>query len=174
MSYEQDFEFRLYNTDTNTLLGTRYYDLACKKYDAHVLIFLNAFGAYDSFTFVNGVFMQDNDKKKYERYEWQLDGFTMVNQSGFVFNEGIKTYANTITTKMKLTSDILSTDEYNWLSELIHSPLIYLYVPTASAQEFHPVQITNTNYEFKNSLKNKTEVLELEIEFANKGNTQYR
>jgi hypothetical protein len=70
---------------------------------------------------------------------------------------------------MRLTSDILDTGEYTWLAELINSPVVYLY----DSGTWYPVQINQSTYELKNALQNKTEVLEMEIEFR-KFNTQYR
>jgi hypothetical protein len=54
---------------------------------------------------------------------------------------------------------------------LIVSPLVYLWDKDNSL--FHPVQITDTNYEIKNSLQNKTETLDVNIDVY-KQNTQYR
>jgi hypothetical protein len=143
----------------------------CSKYTPYTLVFLNAYGAWDSFTFVNGNVMTDNQKKKFEQMEWKLSGFNMVNKSGKVLYEGMRTYGSEFNTKMKLTTDLLDSGEYIWLFELMVSPLVYLWDKTANL--FHPVQITDSNYEIKNSLQNKTETLEVNIEVY-KQNTQYR
>jgi hypothetical protein len=153
------------------LLGTKQLKKRCSKYTPYTLIFLNAYGAWDSFTFVNGNILTDNQKKKFERSEWQLSGFNMVDKTGKVKYEGMKTYGVDFTTKMKLTTDILGSEEYKWLFELIVSPLVYLWDKTNAL--FHPVQITDSNYEIKNSLQNKTETLEVNIDVY-KQNTQYR
>jgi len=143
----------------------------CSKYTPYTLIFLNAYGGWDSFTFVNGNVLTDNEKKKFERSEWVLNGFNMVDRTGKVRYEGMKTYGVKFKTKMKLTTDILNTEEYKWLFELIVSPLVYLWDKQSSL--FHPVQITDTNYEMKNSLQNKTETLDVNIDVYDQ-NTQYR
>jgi hypothetical protein len=143
----------------------------CSKYTPYTLVFLNAYGAWDSFTFVNGNVMTDNQKKKFEQMEWKLSGFNMVNKSGKVLYEGMRTYGSEFNTKMKLTTDLLDSGEYIWLFELMVSPLVYLWDKTANL--FHPVQITDSNYEIKNSLQNKTETLDINIEVY-KQNTQYR
>ena len=83
----------------------------------------------------------------------------------------MKTYGVKFKTKMKLTSDLLNTDEYKWLFELIVSPFVYLWDKTATT--LYPVQITDTNYEIKNSLQNKTESVEVNIDVFDQ-NTQYR
>jgi len=154
-----------------TLLDTKNLIQKCSKYTPYTLVFLNAYGAWDSFTFVNGNVLTDNEKKRFEQMEWRLNGFNMVNKSGKVRYEGMRTYGNEFKTKMKLTTDILNTEEYKWLFELIVSPLVYLWDKDNSL--FHPVQITDTNYEIKNSLQNKTETLDVNIDVY-KQNTQYR
>jgi hypothetical protein len=156
---------------TGSVLATKQIKSKCSKYTPYTLIFLNAYGAWDSFTFVNGNILTDNQKKKFERSEWVLSGFNMVDKTGKVKYEGMKTYGVDFTTKMKLTTDILGSEEYKWLFELIVSPLVYLWDKTNAL--FHPVQITDSNYEIKNSLQNKTETLEVNIDVY-KQNTQYR
>lgn len=154
------------------VVGTRNFKKKCAKYDTHTLVFLNAFGAFDSFTFVYGKYLMDNEKKKFEQLKWSLSGNSMVDKSGYVYNESMKVYATKYTQKMQLTSDILSTGEYDWLAELINSPLVYLLDSTS--QEFYPVMITDTNYEFKDDRINKTDTLTVNIEFSDSQNTQYR
>jgi hypothetical protein len=116
--------------------------------------------------------MQTGEKKSFEKQRWKLDGFTMKEKlySG-IYNESIMTYANMIKSKMKLTSDFLTTEEYAWLAELVNSPLVYLLRP---GQDLIPVKITNTDYEFTNSLQNKAKLLEVEIEFGIVKNSQFR
>ncbi len=144
----------------------------CAKYETHTLIFLNAYGAYDSFTFVHGKLMMTNEKKKFEQMRWGLSGNSMVEKSGAVYNESMKTYAVKYKERMMLTTDILSTGEYNWLSELINSPQVYYY--STENAEYYPVQITDTDYEFKDDKINKTDTLSVTIEFSTPQNTQYR
>jgi len=165
-----DFDVKV-GFDSFNIYATKSVKKRCSKYTPYTLIFLNAYGGWDSFTFVNGNILTDNEKKKFERSEWVLNGFNMTDRTGKVKYEGMKTYATKFKTKMKLTSDILNTEEYKWLFELIVSPLVYIWDKDASL--LHPVQITDTNYEIKNSLKNKAEFLEVNIDIYDQ-NTQYR
>jgi len=164
--------FFRYTDGSDTILDLLTFNKKCAKYETHTLIFLNAFGAYDSFTFVHGKLMMSNEKKKFEQMRWQLSGNQMVEKSGVVYNESMKTYAVKYKEKMMLTTDILSTGEYNWLSELINSPQVYYY-STINA-EYYPVQITDSDYEFKDDTINKAETLSVTIEFSTPQNTQYR
>jgi hypothetical protein len=161
----------IFEDSTSTDLGSLRLIKRCSKYKPYTLIFLNAYGAWDSFTFVNGNILTDNEKKKFEQMEWRLNGFNMVNKNGKVRYEGMRTYGVDFKTKMKLTTDLLSTEEYKWLFELIVSPLVYLWDKDSSL--LHPVQITDTSYEMKNSLQNKAETLDVNIDVY-KQNTQYR
>lgn len=165
-----DFEVEVESIVLGTV-GLKKVKRRCSKYKPYTLIFLNAYGAWDSFTFVNGNILTDNEKKKFEQMEWRLNGFNMVNKNGKVRYEGMRTYGGDFKTKMKLTTDLLSTEEYKWLFELIVSPLVYLWDKDSSL--LHPVQISDTNYEMKNSLQNKSEFLEVNIDVY-KQNTQYR
>ena len=167
----QDFTFDVYDVNSSGVLSAINFKKKCTKYKPWTLVFLNHYGAWDSFTFVHGVLSMDNEKKRFERNQWQLSGGSMSDFAGLVYNEGFKTYASNIKTKMKLTSDLLNTDEYKWLAELITSPQVYIY--DKDNANFYPVQITNTNYEFKDSLINKTEVLEINLDVYD-NNTQYR
>lgn len=163
------FEFE---NDINVNLDTLTFNKKCAKYDTHTLIFLNAYGAYDSFTFVHGKLTMSNEKKKFEQQRWVLSGNQMVEKSGSVYNESMKAYAVKYKQKMTLTSDILSTGEYNWLSELINSPQVYYY--STENAEYYPVIISDSDYEFKDDRINKAETLSITIEFSESKNTQYR
>jgi hypothetical protein len=154
------------------LIGSINFKKKCSKYDAHTLVFLNAFGAYDSFTFVYGKKTLDNQKKKFEQLKWSLSGNAMVEKVSRVYNESSKVYAGEFGMKMQLTTDILSSAEYKWLAELINSPLVYYF--DVNTEDYIPVMITDTNYEFKDDRINKTDFLTVNIEFSDKTNTQFR
>jgi hypothetical protein len=146
----------------------------CAKYDTHTLLFLNAYGAWDSFTFVHGKKTFDNQKKKFQTQNWYLDPgpIAMYNREQRPFLESSKYYTSDYSIKMQLTSDILSTDDYDWLAELVNSPQVYYLDITT--EDFIPVMITDTNYEFKDERVNKAETLIVNIEFSERINTQYR
>lgn len=155
------------------VISTKYLKKKCAKYDVHSLVFLNAYGAYDSFTFVHGKKTSDTQKKSFEKLGWELNNSNQMTKGGNYFNyENKKVYASSHSIKMQLTSDILSTDEYNWLAELINSPLVYYY--DYANDKLLPVMITDTNFEFKDDRINKTDTLTVNIEFSDMTNTQFR
>ena len=166
-----DITFQL-SGSVSGVIGTRNIKKRCAKYDTHTLVFLNAFGAFDSYTFIHGKLFNDNEKKRFEQMRWSLSGGQMVDKVGYAYNEGSKVYAGIYKEKMQLTTDILGTGEYDWLSELINSPLVYLL--NSTTQDFYPVIITDTNYEFKDDRINKTDTLTVNIEFSVDNNVQFR
>ena len=101
----------------------------------------------------------------------------MLQTQGFgssIYLEGNKTYASKYKEKMTLTSDILSTDEYNWLSELINSPQVYYVKYGVDDYMYLPVQITDNDYELKDDRINKADTLSVTIEFGIPQYTQFR
>lgn len=153
------------------VIGTRSLRKRCAKHKTHTLIFRNAFGVWDSFTFVHGKLISDIQRKQYNRQNWQLVGSSMQENNGRVFYEKQWTYDIEYGSKMVLTSDILSTDEYDWLFELVASTQVY-YVG-GNIDKLYPVTITDNNYEFKQDAIEKTDTLQVTIQF-DKNNTQYR
>lgn len=88
------------------------------------------------------------------------------------YAEGMKTYSVKYKQKLQLTSDILSTAEWDWLAELINSPLVYLIDVTNYL--LYPVQITDNNYEYKDDRIFKADTLQVNIEFSINNPTQFR
>lgn len=154
------------------IIGSRTFKKKCSKYEIHVLVFLNAYGLFESFTFVHGKKMLDNQKKKFQRLPWRFATNTALDITSDTYLESNKVYASEHTMKMQLTSDILTTDEYNWLAELVNSPCVYYY--DLNDKKYIPAIITDTNYEFKDDRINKTDTLIVNIEFSEKINTQFR
>jgi hypothetical protein len=166
-----DITFQL-SGSVSGVIGTRNIKKKCAKYDTYTLVFLNAFGAFDSYTFIHGKLLNENQKKRFEQMKWSLSSGQMVDKTGRAYHEGSKVYAGSYKEKMQLTSDILSTGEYDWLSELINSPLVYLLDSTT--EDFVPVIITDSNYEFKDDRINKADTLTVSIDFSDSTNTQFR
>ena len=158
--------------DGTDVLDTKTLNIVCHpRYTPVTLLFLNRLGCWDSFTF--GLFNEvsiDAERKSFEQNPYV--GRSNSIGTGFL-RESVKTYAVSYKTKWKLTSDPLTKDEYKWLEELITSPLVYVYMPNAE-YVWQPVTIAETNYEIKDHLIKKDAILELNIEFSEKDNTQYR
>lgn len=143
------------------------------RYQNYNLHFLNRFGGFDTKNF-NKVSKKtiEIDKKGFGKLPYQVDsnGAVSYHNSNKVYHETKATYSSQYTEKLTLNSDILSDEEYEWLSDLILSPLVYL----EDNGYFIPVQIKASNYDFKKRVVDKLTNLTVEVEFGNQLNAQYR
>lgn len=74
--------------------------------------------------------------------------------------------------KLRVSTDLLSTDEWAWLSELVCSPMAY--IQKLGSSTLYPMAIAANNYEFKQTLVDGLQQLTLDVEFNNGYKTQYR
>ena len=79
-------------------------------------------------------------------------------------------FASRFKEKLKISTDLLSDDDYDWLVQLVVSPLVYL----EDQNTIYPVVITNTNYEYKKYINDRLTSLAIDIEFGNMLKTQFR
>lgn len=176
-SYNQDterFSIKSYTFLDSTVEASILFLPVCQpRYEPVTLMFLNRLGGFDSYTFgLNSVVSVDVERKGFGQNPYV--GRSDLIGGGFV-RETQKTFAVSYKTKWKLTGDSLTKDEYTWLEELITSPLIYVYIDDPADERFwHPVTISETNYIVKNHLVEKDNFIELNIEFAEPNNVQYR
>ena len=100
------------------------------RYEVKRLEFLNALGGFDCFNFTKVSSISETVERKY--YKQNADNLITTGGSAgeidYTLSDREKTqYYTKGTPKMKLTSDWISVDTFNWLVELIESPEIYLY-----------------------------------------------
>lgn len=176
-SYNQNagsFSIKSYTTIGDELQASLSFVPVCRpRYEPVTLMFLNRLGAFESYTFgLNSVLSTDIERKGFGQNPYI--GRSDLISGGFV-RETQKNFAVSYKTKWKLTGDSLTKDEYTWLEELFTSPLIYVYIDDPADERFwHPVTISETNYTIKNHLIDKENFIELNIEFAEPNNVQYR
>jgi hypothetical protein len=143
------------------------------QYTPYMVHFLNQYGGFDSKIF-SKVSRRNLDvtRKDYGRqpYTVDSDGQVSYKSSNGVYNEFRSTYASHYKEKLTLNTDLLTDQEYTWLSDLILSPLIYLEVGGL----FYPIVITDNNYESKKVINDDPTNLTINIEFGNQLNAQYR
>jgi len=148
--------------------------LNCSQYESIPLHFLNSVGGYDTFSFTQVNRQTRNiERVSYERTEWSPEVATQSMQrvgSYAKFNGGMIPFVTRQSLTYKLISDWVNFVDYNWLKELIASPEVYL----ERNSQFIPVTISTTNWSEKKRYADKTFNLELDIELANKVNSQYR
>lgn len=160
----------LYGGNASTEFKVR---LACQpRWTPVSLHFLNKLGAYDTFQFrlVNRRSAQV-EKKSYEQMPWQYNGGSMSRFDSFKrINAGNNTFAVNETVSFKLTSDYINQTDYLWLKDLITSPEVYYEVDGY----YYPVGIKSSTWDEKIRTADKMFNFELNVEFAQKINSQYR
>ena len=121
-------------------------DTECKRYETRRLHWLNKFGVWDSFTFslvsIDSSTVQSNG---YQREKGIWDGTSYT----YPLYQGEKTtFAKTASDQLILNSDFIKQEVQQWLVRgLYESPVVYLEVEDGT--EFEPVNVTNSNYQFK-------------------------
>lgn len=150
------------------------FDLQCEpKYETTTLHFLNKFGGFESYDFRKVSRKSvDIERKDFGKLPYTItdSGQVVYFNSNKVYNETKSVFSSQFSEKVTLNTDILSDEEYTWLSELIVSPLVYIEME----EHFVPVTIKSTNYEFKKRINDKLTNLTIDIDFSETFNTQYR
>lgn len=155
------YEVNLCTLSANTSEVARLYVTSkCSKASTtYRLVWLNAFGGYDSFTFYGQQQRTSSiERKTYKKY------------AGY-FNSGIFTYDNqnsrqnaqfntVVKDSYRITSDWITEAESTWLEDLITSPDVY-YV---SGTELIPINITDSGYVFKTV--SRDQIFNLELTFT--------
>lgn len=137
------------------------------KYQSIPIHFWNRFHCVDTMRFdlVSRTTM-DVERKSYNQRDYRFSGssvlYTDSSASGTtVFRENKINYNATYNYTMKLTSDLLDDQDWEWLEDLILSPKVYM----EEDGYFYPVTIKATNYEISKYINNRLRPLEIEIEF---------
>ena len=109
------------------------------------LVWLNKFGAYDTFTFTyNNILKSDIQSKSYGKRFGSFNGTTYDLDTK---DTGSLTYLKTITDKIQIVSDWLSQVEQNFVVQVYESPLVYINEGTL----YENIEIENSSYQFKQS-----------------------
>lgn len=163
--------------DAATTVTLRF-DLTCEpKHEVFSLHFLNKYGGFESrdFTKVSRKTI-DIDRSEFGKLGYAMDSSGVISyaSTGNVYNETRSIYSSQYKEKMTLNTDILTNDEYQWLSELVLSPLVYIEQVVSGTSYFLPCVITANNYEFRKTVNDSLTNLTLDIEFGEQYNAQYR
>jgi hypothetical protein len=123
-----------------------YVDKDCKRYETRRLHWLNKYGVWDSFTFS----LVSIDSSTVQSYGYQREkGIWDGTSYTYPLYQGEKTtFAKTASDQLVLNSDFIKQEVQQWLVRgLYESPVVYLEVENGT--EFEPVNVTNSNYQFK-------------------------
>jgi hypothetical protein len=140
-----------------------------KKYMIH---FLNKFGGFESMSFHK----VSRESVDIERKEWQQLPYRITDLGAVtlsenqVMHEQRSVFASRFKEKLKISTDLLNDEDYEWLVQLVVSPLVYL----EDQNTLYPVVITNTDYEYKKYINDRLTSLAIDIEFGNMLKTQFR
>ena len=109
----------------------------CSKYSPQYLYFLNPLGAFESVR----CSMMSRDKYNVSRKQYKRNNYTLTGNT-FAYDtskHGMTTYATEKTKQVVLNTNWLTETEFEWLQDLIASPVVFLGTI--------PVNITDTSYE---------------------------
>jgi hypothetical protein len=139
------------------------------KFTPIPLHFMNAYGMFETarFQLVNRLSKQIQrktfQKRDYELGASSVDYFNTYGSNRKYIESKIN-YGSEINWQYKLTMYPPSDSDYQWLAQLIDSPLIYAEIDS----EYYPVTIVETNYEYSKHDFNGLKPLELNIELNQK------
>jgi len=142
------------------------------KYKQFNLNFLNRLGGWDTmkFALVNKR-SSEYSRSNYKRSDWQLTGNSMTNIDNYnKYNESTVSYSVQHKDMFHLISDWVSQQDYEWLAQLVSSPIVYIEVQGA----YFPVIISTNNYQYKLESADKLFNFEIDIEVSKYLNSQYR
>lgn len=128
-----------------------YYDTSCSAYSRRRLIWLNKFGAWDSFTFT--LLSEDSTDITSNKYT-RRSGRWVGGDFQYDLSDGQQmTMSKFMQDKLILNSDWIHEDVQQWLvRELYESPRVYLQNDFGTSV-LEPVNVTNANYILKQRRK---------------------
>ncbi len=150
------------------------FNLTCEAiYTNYTIHFLNKYGGFESRDFSKvsrkTVSIAKADFGKLP-YTVDASGNVSYANSNNVVNQTRSVYSSQFKEKMTLNTDILTDEEYSWLGELFLSTLVYIQLDGY----FVSVAIVSTNYEYKKRVNDKLTNIQMEIEYGEEFNAQYR
>lgn len=134
--------------------------------------FMNRFGGYETML-LNKVNRKvyNLERKTYQQLPYRVDGSGVVSvKSGSIMHRTITQYSGNYKETLSVHTDWLSDAEYQWLSQLITSPQVWL----EDSSTLYPVVMTRNNYEFKEHIVDGMININAEFDFGRTYKTQYQ
>jgi hypothetical protein len=128
----------------------------CSKYTPRVLYFLNRLGGFE--TLRCGMLNRDTFEVQRKQLKRNTYDFTGTVYGRDTAAHGIANYSTTKTRKVILNTDFLNATEWQWVDDLLSSPIVYL-------DGTIPVNITNTSMEVFD-LNDGPQQLRIEVEYT--------
>ena len=151
-------------------------DTEC-RYETRRLEFLNSLGGFDCFNFTKvSKHSEEIDRKFFKANPSDLNTSTGAIDYSITNREKVQYYTSS-KSKMKLNSDWINAETFNWLLELIESPEVYMldtYTAPSGSTEIRRLPIKNIegNWEEKVSNTDKIFNLVVDLEFSMDNNRQ--
>jgi hypothetical protein len=159
------FYYEVAFDDTITEFARVYLD--CNpKYQPISLHFINAFGMFDTARFsLVSKWTTETERKIFEKRDYSF-GSTSVNyfDGNGVYQESKINYGSKTNSGYRLTMNFPTDEEYQWLSELIVSPQIYMELDEC----WYPVSIKTNNYEYSKNINNGLRAFEIDVDVNQK------
>lgn len=172
--YEIRMTFKLFSGCTELGTTTKRFYIYCEpKYTPITLVWLNKQGGFDSYDFSKVSKRSiDIEKKSFSKLNYSINASTglMTNYNQTTLNENQVVYDSKYKEKLILNTDIIDEETYAWLGELVVSPNVYIQ----SGNNFIPIQIKSSTYEYKTKVVDKIFNLTLNAEYDDIINAQYR
>jgi hypothetical protein len=133
---------------------------------------MNKFGGYETMMF-NKVSKRtfDIEKKSFNQLSYRVNGSGVVSvKSGNTMYQQKTDFASRFKERLRLNTDWLSDNEYQWLAQLVTSPQVWI----EDSGTLYPVVISGTNYEFKEHIVDGLINLMLDVEFGATYKTQFQ
>jgi hypothetical protein len=128
----------------------------CSKYTPRVLYFLNRLGGFE--TLRCSMLNRDTFEVQRKQLKRNTYEFTGTQYGRDTAAHGIANYSTTKTRKVILNTDFLNATEWQWVDDLLSSPIVYL-------DGTIPVNITNTSMEVFD-LNDGPQQLRIEVEYT--------
>jgi hypothetical protein len=128
----------------------------CSKYTPRVLYFLNRLGGFE--TLRCSMLNRDTFEVQRKQLKRNTYDFTGTQYGRDTSAHGIANYSTTKTRKVILNTDFLNATEWQWVDDLLSSPIVYL-------DGTIPVNITNTSMEVFD-LNDGPQQLRIEVEYT--------
>ena len=135
--------------------------------------FLNKYGGFETFNFYKAHRQTfEIERKSYKQLPYTIDGSTgaMNLKTGNVMNEQTTMFGVKYKEKLKVQSNLLGDSDWQFLGQLINSPLIYLQ----EGSILYPVTISESSYEVKQIEIDNYQTLSVEFDFGTTYKTQFR
>ena len=158
------YDVRVQNSTGGTIISDTFkINIDCNPlYTPIDLYFINQWGMFDTARFdLVSRLNQEIERKGFSRRDYTTNGSSVsYYDANNTYNESKINYGSKINWNYKLTMNYPSDEEYQWLAELIDSPQIYANID----DNYYPVNIKATNYEYSKHIYNNLKAFEIEIE----------